>query len=163
MFPLPTIYVQCRCVMTGTVVGVQPLISGAEILHFWESSGSSFMVDIRLCLPPCTSCTTWELLKLQHILPYFIVSSSNSLNPGLWLASISFLLSHHCVTKFFVLELAQKSMVTIWNDFKIICVNREAEICCYLGFLENKRNLGEVGDDVNSEKWSDLQLICIFL
>ena len=39
------------------------------------------------------------VLKLQHILPYFIVSSGNSLNPGLWLASISFLLSHHCVTK----------------------------------------------------------------
>lgn len=78
------------------------------------------------------------VLKLWHILPYFIVSSSNSLNPGLWLVSISFLLSHHCTTKFFVLELAQKSMMTIWIDLKIICANHEAEICCYLGFLENK-------------------------
>lgn len=36
----------------------------------------------------------------------------------------------------------------MWNDLKIICANHEAEICCYLGFLENKRNLGEVGDVV---------------
>lgn len=52
--------------------------------------------------------------------------------------------------KFFVLELAQKSMMTIWIDLKIICANHEAEICCCLGFLENKRNLGELGGDIKS-------------
>ena len=75
----------------------------------------------------------------------------------------SFLLYHHCMTQFFVPELAQKSVTTIWNDRKIISVHGEAELCCYLGFLENRRHLGDMGDNLKSEEWGDVQLNCIFL
>lgn len=95
------------------------------------------------------------IFKLQHVLPYFIVSSCNSQNPTLWLLPISFLLCHHCITKFFVPELAQKSILIIWNDPKITSVNGKAGLCCYLGFLENKRNLGDMGDNLKSERWDD--------
>lgn len=102
------------------------------------------------------------ILKLQHVLPYFVVSCHRSPNPPLWLGSVSFLLSHHCVIKFSVPELAQKSLMIIWNDPKIISVNDKAELCHYSGFLENKRN-SDVGDDLKPEEWGDPKLTRTFL
>lgn len=48
--------------------------------------------------------------------------------------------------------------MTIWNDPKIIFVSGEAKLGCYLGFLENKRNLGVAGNNLKSEDRDSLQL-----
>lgn len=129
-----------------------------------KSSGSPFMVNIRLNPSHLTfNHYSRTVLKLQHVLPYFVVSCHCSLNPALWLVPVSFLLSHHCVTKFFVPELAQKSLMIIWNDPKIISVNDKAELCCYLGFLENKRNSGDVRDNLKPKEWDDPKLTCTLL
>lgn len=51
----------------------------------------------------------------------------------------------------------------IWDDPKIVPVNGGAELCWFLGFLENKRNLENVGGHLKSEKWDDPKLNPIFL
>lgn len=95
------------------------------------------MVNIGLNLIHFTSDHyLGKVFKLQHVRHCFIVSSFNSLNPTLWLVSISFLLYHRYVTKFFSPELAQKSIMIVWNDLTVISVTGKAELCCYPGFLE---------------------------
>lgn len=51
----------------------------------------------------------------------------------------------------------------IWDDPEIISVNGGAEFCCFLGFLENKRNLENVGGNLKSKEWDDPKLNPIFL
>lgn len=58
--------------------------------------------------------------------------------------------------------MAQKSLMIIWNDPKIISVNDKAELCHYSGILENKRN-SDVGDDLKPEEWGDPKLTHTFL
>lgn len=50
-----------------------------------------------------------------------------------------FPLCHHHMTKFFVPELTQKSIMIAWNDPIIISVKGEAEFCCHLGFLNDTK------------------------
>lgn len=65
-----------------------------------------------------------------------------------------------CAISSSVPELAQKSIMMIWNDpnSKVISMNGNVELYWYLGFLENKRNFGDMGDYLENNEWNDQKL-----